>query len=230
MKSAVLPIPLIASFWLPLAAAAGVACSTSSAGGGDASIPVAMCAHPGGPAAGPADDHCATGGPDGGALVEAVTLACNAATPADDGGGGTALACPYGATQFGVEADDDDCKYHLAWSSTPICETPGGTTFTLVATTKADGKPLTGAAPSVEVFETSPADCGADTPANCDQCTTHPGPNYGVHMTEGPPGTYVAPLEFDQKGAWTVRFHFFEKCTDAPNAPHGHVAFHIDVP
>jgi hypothetical protein len=221
------PLP-VAAFLLTLATLA--ACSPSSAGpSADGGIPTATCASPGAPTPGPADTHCAAAGPDGGALVQTVTLACTPdAAPAGDDGGG-ASGCPYGPTNYGMEADDDDCKYHVKWTSSPICEAPGGTVFKVVATYKADGKPLTGAGTVFDVFTTSPADCGAGTPASCDECSTHPAPQVGA-VTEAPPGTYTAPVVFDQKGQWTVRFHFFGDCVDAPDAPHGHVAFHIGVP
>jgi hypothetical protein len=136
--------------------------------------------------------------------------------------------CPYGSTIYGSEGDDDDCKYHVAWSATPICEQPGGVTFTVVTTRKVDGSPLTGAGTIAEVIATTPGD--QDAASYCDDMSLHGGPNNGVKLTEGPAGTYVGPIEFDRSGAWTVRFHFFENCTDAPDAPHGHVAFHITVP
>jgi hypothetical protein len=128
---------------------------------------------------------------------------------------------------FGSEGDDDDCKYHIAWSSTPICEQPGAVTFTMKATRKTDGSPLAGAGPSAEVFTTTPGDQGAA--AYCDDNSNHGSPSIGK-LAEGPPGTYVGPIVFDKSGAWTVRFHFFETCTDAPDAPHGHAAFHVTVP
>jgi hypothetical protein len=46
------------------------------------------------------------------------------------------------------------------------------------------------------------------------------------------PGVYtVGPVRFDASGMWTVRFHFFETCTDfAEDSPHGHAAFYLNVP
>jgi hypothetical protein len=65
----------------------------------------------------------------------------------------------------------------------------------------------------------------------CDNVSTHPGPNSGVVLDEGPPGTYSGRIAFDQPGQWTVRFHFHEECADLRDtSPHGHVAFHITVP
>jgi hypothetical protein len=169
--------------------------------------------------------------------VNIVTLQCNpTATGADGGGGdsgagddgGAASSCPYGATEFGQESDDDDCKYHVAWTSTPICEKPGAVMFTVVVTNIAGGGPLKGAGTFTEVFTTTPGD--QDAAGYCDNLSTRLSPNSGATLTEGPPGTYVGPIVFDQRGAWTVRLHFFGNCVDAPTAPHGHAAFHITVP
>jgi hypothetical protein len=126
---------------------------------------------------------------------------------------------------FGMESDDDDCKYHVRWMSGPICEGAGGVMFTVVVTNKTDDSRLAGAGTVAEVFETKLDDAG------CDIASTHPGPNSGVTLTEGPPGTYRGPIVFDGPGAWTVRFHFHEECADLlPNSPHGHAAYHITVP
>ena len=95
---------------------------------------------------GPADSHCAL--PDGGSIVQMVDLnACQPAQDAagggDDGGGGPPM-CPFGSTMFSpqatrVEADDDDCKYHLTVTPlSPLCAGPN-VTFQLVATVLADG-------------------------------------------------------------------------------------------
>ncbi len=202
------------------------ACSSSSSGGGDGGNSIAMCGSPGKATPGPADDHCAMAGEDGGALVNAVTDPCNFAVPQDAG----VPSCEYGATTYGTEADDDDCKYHITWSSTPICEQPGAIIVTLVGTYKATGKPMTGAAPSAEAFTSTPGDWDAAT--YCDTNTAHLGPDANMSFVEDPPGsgTYKGPVTFDRPGVWTVRFHFFENCSDWPTAPHGHVAFHITVP
>jgi hypothetical protein len=188
------------------------------------SVQMATCADPGDADPGPPDDHCATAGPDGGALVTTVDQALCTAVPDDDAGpdGG----CTYLPTRFGHEADDDDCKYHFVWSSTPICEAPGSVFFTVVATSKLDGKPLTGAQPIAEVFTTTPGDWDAST--YCDDMSTTPG-NSGT-FTESPPGTYVGPIEFTRGGQWTVRFHFFPNCNHWVDSPHGHAAFHVAVP
>jgi hypothetical protein len=121
----------------------------------------------------------------------------------------------YGDTMNGAEGDDDDCKYHVKWTSAPVCESSGGVTFTLTATNKSDGTPLVGAGTVAEIFLSD----------------THPGPNTGVTLTESSPGTYAGPIQFDAPGKWTVRFHFHGECEDLfPDSPHGHAAFYVNVP
>jgi hypothetical protein len=191
---------------------------------GGADVAPATCPTPGSATSGPADTHCAAA--DGGAARAQATSAasCHPDAGGDDGGANDE-GCPYGDTMFGQEADDDDCKYHVAWTASPICEGAGGVAFKVVATNKTDNTPLTGAGTSAEVFTSSPADAG------CDNVSTHPGPNSGVTLTEGPPGTYTGRVAFDAPGAWTVRFHFHAECEDLlPDSPHGHAAFHVTVP
>lgn len=179
------------------------------------SVPVACsteggtCVAPGGPVTGAADTHCIAD--DGGAITTAVDPAACHADAAPDGGATT----DYGPTRDGTSADDDDCKYHVSWTSTAVCEGPG-VVFTIVATNKSDGTPLTSAHAEAEIFFN----------------LTHPSPTPIVDTTEGPPGTYVTqPVKFDEPGEWTVRFHFHEECVDfTDDSPHGHVAFHVQVP
>ncbi len=185
------------------------ACSTSSSPGSP------TCASPGGPATGAADAHC-TG--DAGPIVQSTSpAACHPDAGLPDGG---AQECPYGPTMLNTEADDDDCKYHVTWSSTPICENQD-VTFTVTATHKTDGSALTGANGVIEAFTGN------------QPCTSnHPAPNSNQATTEGPPGTYkIGPVRFDVSGQWTVRFHFFQDCDDVtPDSPHGHAAFLVNVP
>lgn len=195
--------------------------------------PTTSCAMPGGPTMGPADTHCAAGGPDGGAIAQTVSTASCCA----NGDAGSA-GCPYGATMYGMEGDDDDCKYHVIWTSTPICEGSPGPQFVVQAfyktrfTDAGDPLPLTGANPETEVFTTTPT-AGTDAATYCDDM----GGNYGPtnanknHLIEGPPGTYTGNVDFNSSGPWTVRFHVNEECYDVePDSPHGHAAFHITVP
>jgi hypothetical protein len=135
----------------------------------------------------------------------------------DSGTGDAAMGMDmseYGDTLFNTEGDDDDCKYHLVWSSTAVCEN-ADVTFRVKVTAKADGSPVTGAAPSVEVFLN----------------TTHPGQVSGQNAQETSPGNYsIGPVQFDTKGQWTVRFHLFPTGCDDPASPHGHAAFYVNVP
>jgi len=211
--------------------------STSDSRSDAGSVAASMCANPGEATPGPADDHCAL--PDGGTMVQTTSQAsCMVSSLGDDGGdaasgddGGGDL-CDYGPTMYGYESDDDDCKYHVTWSSTPICEGAPGVVFTVTATHKTDGSPLTGANPGVEAFTTTPGDW--DSAAYCDTMSTHPsGPPGGGFwpLTEGTSGTYTGPVQFDQAGQWTIRYHFYHECFDIlPDSPHGHAAYHLTVP
>lgn len=207
---------------------AGVGCSSSSNNGSG----IASCNSPGAAQAGPADTHCEGQAP---VVVSAASCAGGSTDDAgssDDAGSddaGVAAQCDYGATMANQEGDDDDCKYHVKWSSTPICEGAGGVTFTVTVTTLADGKPVTAIPQGViiETFQpTSPTQA-------CDDVSTHPGPNTGAYLTETASGTgvYQGPVVFDAPGIWTVRFHIHEECADTlDDSPHGHAAFHINVP
>ena len=183
----------------------------------------ATCPSPGQATPGPADNHCA------GQPVQPVSAAvCFAdAGPADAGPDDAGSTCPWGATMFGQSADDDDCKYHVSWTSTEICE--GAVTFTVTVTNLADGSPVTGIPRGIVIEQYIPS----VPDASCDQLTTHPGPNIGSVLVETPvgSGTYTGPVQFNAPGDWTLRFHIHEECTDFyPSSPHGHAAFHINVP
>jgi len=90
-----------------------------------------------------------------------------------------------------------------------------GVTFYVTAARRADGQPATGANVQLDV-----------TIGN------HPTPSVDIRSTESAGGNYkVGPEIFDQSGIWTVRFHFYETCSDQPkNSPHGHAAFRVNVP
>jgi len=217
--------------------AVAASCSNSNPSndaGADGSVNdgAATCSSPGQTTPGPADTHCQ------GVPAQPTNAAdCHPdAGPVDDAGtgdagddGGTTDTCDYGDTMFGQEGDDDDCKYHVKWTSTPICEGSGGVTFTVKATKLTDNSPVANIPGGIviEPFIPTVAD------AACDDQSTHPGPNTGAKLVESPAGsgTYVGQVVFDAPGNWTLRFHLFEDCEDSfDDSPHGHAAFHITVP
>lgn len=218
------------------------ACSNSSpkSDGGtmdaSASDAALMCPSPGAPAPGPADNHC-----DGQPVQPTNESSCFAGADADAGDQG---GCPYSATMFGMQGDDDDCKYHVVWSSTEICEsTPAevssgvGVTFTVTVTNLGSGTPVAGI-PAVGSNNLKGVIIESFIPdvqdADCDNMSNHPGPNTGNALPETVPGVsgvYTGTVQFDEPGDWTVRFHIHEECLDIlDDSPHGHAAFHINVP
>jgi hypothetical protein len=166
-----------------------------------ASVSLAACAAGGGPIdTTVADTHC-------GATVVTVDPSLCSAPPSTD-------PDPEVPAHEGTSADDDDCKYHVDFNTSALYKNQDAT-VTAVATYKVDGTPLVGATPHLEIFLSD----------------THPAPNANTVAIESPPGTYtMKPVLFDASGQWTIRFHFFENCTDLENSPHGHVAFLVDVP
>jgi hypothetical protein len=145
---------------------------------------------------------CLTGTSDGGAAEDSGAM-----QPAAD----------IGATLYNSEGYDDDCKYHVSFTTTPIRENVG-VTFTVTLTGLDPAGPATGADIFPEVYLTP----------------TQPAPNAPTKTTETPAGSgiyKVGPILFDMPGDWTVRFHFYEICSDDPeDSPHGHAAFFIHVP
>jgi hypothetical protein len=140
-----------------------------------------------------------------------------------------AESCPWGATLFGHEADDDDCKYHVVWSATPICEnTP--VLFTVTLTSLADNNsPVANIPKGIMVEPYIPVSLDA----SCDDKGSTISPSIGQYLPETPAGSgiYQGPVTFTAPGEWTLRFHIHEECSDLmPDSPHGHAAFHIDVP
>ncbi|HVZ33780.1 MAG TPA: hypothetical protein VG963_15215 [Polyangiaceae bacterium] len=170
------------------------------------SDPPATCTDGGGPATGAADAHC-------GDTVQQIGMCVTDATDSDQAADNEKYTI-----NFGSEADDDDCKYHVSFTNSCVTLNQP-VTFTVKLTRKEDGAAATGATPdSPEVFF-------ADD-------TNHVTPSNDFKAPEGPPGTYaISPIVFDRSGRWVVRFHFFETCSDVPeDSPHGHAAFYIDVP
>jgi hypothetical protein len=180
-----------------------VACSSSTSNG-----PAdATCPSPGKPTAGAADMHCQGQAPQ--PVSEASCHVTDAGATGGGDGGTPPDTCDYGATMFGTEGDDDDCKYHVVWSSTPLCEGAAGVQFTVKITSLVNNAPVTGIPMGVvpEVF------IPTDPNAACDDMSTHPSPS-APNLVETPAnsGTYVGNVVFDAAGQWTIRFHIHEEC------------------
>ena len=220
--------------WLLIASAGGlfVGAGCSSSDAPPSSAPV------GGAVVGAENDRCAG---DPGVVVDPA--ACKTAPSAEGEGGapgesegesaGGATDChlahdaDFGETLYGSSGADDDCKYNVSWTSTPI-RRGDNVTFTITAASIADGEPLkrvasqaTGALPLSRVEPYLPCE------------PTHLGPlgNLTAPVKETAPGVFeVGPIVFDKAGRWALRFHFYETCFDSEASPHGHVAFFVDVP
>jgi len=137
-------------------------------------------------------------------------------TGADTGDdGGDNGSGDYGPTLYNAEGDDDDCKYHVKWTSTAV-KANTDVTFDVNVIRRIDNQPATGADVQIEAFLND----------------THPTPTANIPNKESAGGNYaVGPLKFDASGMWTVRFHFYEMCSDDPeDSPHGHAAFYVNVP
>ena len=102
------------------------ACSSDSGksdgGSGGSGGAGATCSTPGGAVAGVANNHCRewTAAWSRRSLEVLRPDSSSGAPPADAG----VLGGDYGPTNFGNTAFDDDCRYHVTWTSTPVCETP----------------------------------------------------------------------------------------------------------
>jgi hypothetical protein len=167
------------------------------------------------------DDHCSGVTPILVSQAACTDRDAGAAAEGDDGGasddGGAEPAAPV---LYNAEADDDDCKYHVKFSSTPVLKNQNVTFDVTVTKLAENNAPATNADVVIESFL-------ADN-------EFHPVPNSGQKATEGPAGSgkyMVGPVRFDASGRWVVKFHFYETCFDLVEAsPHGHVAFYYDVP
>ena len=205
-RSSALGLLATLSVAVPFANGCSSDSATPSGDGGGSGGGGGACASPGGPAAEPADHHCEA---DSGPIVQA-TGACTKET-GGDAGPAEATPGPWG----GMSSADDDCKYDVSYTMTPVCEKED-VTVTVTVKKRTDHSALTGADPSLEVLDPSGL----------------PGVGEGSQKsTEKPGGVYeIGPIHFNKPGKWTMRFHFFETCADTEDSPHGHAAFFIDVP
>lgn len=156
----------------------------------------------GGVVVGALDDHCAGVEP-----VVVSQASCDATPPVGD------VEMPE--THYNAEADDDDCKYHVSFTTSPVRRNEN-VTFTVTASLLAGAKgPVTG------------ADIGIEGVVG----TLNVLPNNGTTTKESTPGVYtISPVKFDKAGRWTITYHLFETCHDLVDSPHGHASFYIDVP
>jgi hypothetical protein len=182
----------------------GVACDSSPSG------PV------GGAVMGADDDHCDVAG----TLTPVKVGMCETPTASDGGAtepdGGSGAVPELGETLFNAEGYDDECKYHVSWTSTPVRKNEN-VTFTVTIAKLDPAGPAEDADVEPEVF--------------LDEVT--PAPNTNPTSTETPAGSgiyKVGPIKFDKSGRWTVRFHMYDRCAEAPDSPHGHAAFYVAVP
>ena len=226
-----MPKPIMFIFFAA-AALTGAGCSGTAAAPDGGSGGGTGADSPSGVVIGPLDSHCTSS--DGGLTAQPIglcqvddpsTVPANAAscnvTFARDGGAGAVASdggvspSEYGPTMYGSAADDDDCKYFVSWTATPIKEN-ADTYFTVTVLRLAD---------------MAPASCAGVRP-DVSLSISHGAPAPRNPSTEIAPGVYkVGPIKFDAPGIWTVRFHFFEECSDAPkDSPHGHAAFYVKVP
>lgn len=170
----------------------------------------------GGPVVGALDVHCQ--GANGPIIQPVNASSCHPMFDMASSGMadmGAAQVSEYGETQYNAEGNDDDCKYRVKFSVNSARK-GGQSTITTTITNLATNQPVSGAMTRAEVFLSD----------------IHPAPNSGADTTESAPGTYViGPIQFDASGRWTVRFHYFEDCSDnVEDSPHGHIAFYVDVP
>jgi len=183
-------------------------CGDDNNGGADmaAGNDMSICIG-GGAVSGATDDHCM------GTFVTVDPSQCTVDAGDNTGGSGD----DFGATMSNSSGNDDDCKYFVSFTVAGGACVGTDNFFTITledATTKAPITGATGIRP--EIFVTSNG-----TPVNTSSS----------HTTEMSGGQYkIGPIRFTTSGNYTVRFHFFEDCTDSESSPHGHAAFFVNVP
>lgn len=166
----------------------------------------------GGVVMGALDDHCAGVEP-----VAVSQTSCDATPP------GGVEEMPE--VHYNAEADDDDCKYHVSFTTTPVRRNEN-VSFTVTASLLAGAKgPVT-----CDTGQTC-ARPGSEITIEGILGTANALPNTPTTTTPGAPGVYtISPVKFDKPGRWTITYHLFETCHDLVDSPHGHASFYIDVP
>ncbi len=173
------------------------------AGAGSGTDAGALCARP--QMASDIGDHCVV---DGGTVKNPATTCPTGGASAADGGEEV-----YPMNHSGTSSDDDNCKYDVSYGIVP-CDHGGLTTLNVNLKSRATGMPMTGADPHIEAL-----------------VDNHPLGNPEPKTTELGNGDYkIEGVHFDKDGFWTVRFHFFETCSEtAPASKHSHIAFTVIV-
>ncbi|HEY1534255.1 MAG TPA: hypothetical protein VGF76_09555 [Polyangiaceae bacterium] len=215
-----------------------VACGSSSPGSGAAQsaangvVVGANDAHCLNRALGVSDPSiCLVVGADPGAGATSANGA--AAGGASSAGAGGSADCNlshdsgYGDTLYNASGDDDDCKYHVTWSATPIQKNQPFT-LTVTATNKTTGAPLESIAAQAPG---KPALSRIEPFMPCEPSHLAPTSDYEAPVTQIRPGKFtVGPVVFDASGRWVIRYHFYEECFNNVTTPHGHIAFFVEVP
>lgn len=168
-----------------------------------------------------------------GAGGSADSSSAGGAAPSEAGAGTGGADCSlvhdagYGDTLYNDSGDDDDCKYHMTWSSTPIRKGQS-VTLTVTATSKTTGA-LLDTIP--DQMPGAPALSRIEPYMPCKPSHLAPRSSLEAPVTRLGPGKFsVGPVLFDESGRWIVRFHYYELCFDAVTSPHAHIAFFVDVP
>jgi hypothetical protein len=166
----------------------------------------------GGMVPGPADLHCMNVPP---ITVSQASCRTDAGAPPEGDGGE-----PEPPVQNNTEADDDDCKYHIRWTSTPIYRGMP-VTFTVTVTNKANNTPIP-----------FPANAGFEVAGVLASDDTVVLPNTSPMQMLGMNGMWTfGPVRFDNSGDWKITFHIREDCSDnEEDSPHGHATFLVRVP
>ncbi len=197
----------------------------------------------GGPLQGLPDNHCWQPAGTGGGSVFVAQPVDEAVCHLDDAGPGSGdgnpsdggLSSPYGPTHWNVSANDDDCKYLVAWHSTDV-QREAPVTFWASIQYATDGTPVTGMSASADggtgyIYLEVAGD--PDGGLNGHISPTISGA--GVPIVETPEGSgvyQIGPADFfDLPGLWYIRFHVNATCDDIlADSPHGHAAFYVKVP
>jgi hypothetical protein len=164
----------------------------------------APCPAGGDATAGPPETHC-------GAQVVRIDPAQCHPTP----GEAVPPPSPPAPMREAREADDDDCKLHVAWTTEGLC-VDGGVLLQLIATEKATGTPARDAHPFVDGYLIDQPTIAIDVSQQ--------------GSLETAPGMYrIGPIRFPAPGRWVVRFHMYDTCHASQASPRAVLPFFADL-